>query len=127
MFGLSRRGGEMVGPGDYWNLTTGERVHLTSESVLPGDAMTGYHKLPPLAMLLLAPFLGLLYALFLPFIGIAMLIGVVARKLFGGFVEGLWRAASFGWRPSEAYLLGRKGKKADKKAAEDKPEHPSKS
>jgi hypothetical protein len=71
-------------------------------------------------MFLIAPVLGLLYALFLPFIGIAMLLALVGRKLFGGLLDGLWKTAAFGWRPREAYLLGRKkGRRAKKEDASD--------
>lgn len=108
MFRLAHTGGQVVGGGSYWNFTTGERVQIRDSATLPGDAEATYYRLPPIAMLLVAPMLGLLYALFLPFIGIAMLVTLVGRKLFGGLLDGLWKTAAFGWRPSEAYLLGRK-------------------
>jgi hypothetical protein len=54
--------------------------------------------------------LGLVYAIFLPFIGIAMTIALLARKA----AEGGAHAASFSWRPVEAYLAGRKSRKAAK-------------
>jgi len=55
-----------------------------------------------------APVLGLLYAAFLPFIGIAMLVKLLAQKIAGGVLETIQGSASFGWRPSESYLSGRK-------------------
>jgi hypothetical protein len=67
------------------------------------------------------PFIGLFYVLALPF----LFVYILAAELGGMAAEGLARAldavganAVFGWRPSEAYLAGRKGRKAGKKAAE---------
>ncbi len=64
--------------------------------------------------------LGLAYAVFLPFIGVAMLIAVLSKKLFGGAIRTAWKGAAFSWKPSEAYLAGRKRKagKTDKKEKE---------
>ena len=124
MFKLNYTGGERVSAGDYWNFVSGDRVHLDGEAVLPGIVETSYVKLPPVVLFFGAPILGLIYALFLPFIGIALLLTVLARKLFGETVEGLWKVATFGWRPSEAYLLGRKHDKATPKKAEET--HPDK-
>ena len=123
MFRLAHTGGQIVGPGNYWNFSTGERVEVSDNTKLPGDSETSYYRLPPLAMLFVAPMLGLAYAVFLPFIGIAMLFTLLGRKLFGGLLEGLWKTAAFCWRPSEAYLLGRKknGKVSEDKDEGDEP------
>lgn len=63
-----------------------------------------------------APFIGLGYVVMLPFafayaVGTATLNGVLG--LAG-------RSASFGWRPTEAYLAGKKKKKEEKKQDEEK-------
>ncbi|MGD0282850.1 MAG: hypothetical protein ABSB95_10855 [Dissulfurispiraceae bacterium] len=62
------------------------------------------------AMLLLGPVVGLIYVIFLPFVSIATLIVMVGGKA----LEKLWSLARnivyFGWRPSEAYLSGKKKK-----------------
>ncbi|MBI4823727.1 MAG: hypothetical protein HY805_05800 [Nitrospirae bacterium] len=114
MLGLKKIGGETVGKGNYWNISTGERVHMDSAGILPGDEKAHYYKLPPLVMLLTAPIIGLLYAVFLPFIGIAMLIVVAGRRLFGGSAA-LRKGATFSWKPSEAYLAGKKKKNSTEK------------
>ena len=61
-----------------------------------------------------APFIGLLYVITLPFVFFAALsteaMGLAAagaRKVLG--TAG--KTAAFGWRPTEAYLAGRKDKK----------------
>ena len=67
-----------------------------------------------------APFIGLFYVISLPF----LFVGTFAKEIAGIAADGLARAtgaagrsASFGWRPTEAYLGGRK----DKKGKQDKP------
>ena len=75
---------------------------------LPGHGKDVFLRAHPLVVLLLAPFTGLLFAVFLPFIGFAMALQLLGRKLVGGLLQGFWNASAFGWRPSEAYLLGRK-------------------
>ncbi|MEK7705884.1 MAG: hypothetical protein AAB426_13060 [Myxococcota bacterium] len=121
MFGLAKGvGGQKVEAGSYWNLESGERVELTQGGTLPGGSGDAYYRIPPAGVLLMAPVLGLTYAIFLPFIGIAMVATATGRRLFGGVTESLWKAASFGWQPSEAYLLGKKGKRAKRGTKEDK-------
>ena len=72
------------------------------------------------------PFIGLLYVLSLPF----LFVYTLAVELRGMAAEGMATAldavgasAVFGWRPSEAYLAGRKARKAKKLEKKDgKPE-----
>jgi hypothetical protein len=70
-------------------------------------------------MLLAAPVIGLVFAVFLPFIGIAMAISLVGRKLVNVTTEAAAGSMSFGWRPIEAYLAGKK-KKNEARAKKDK-------
>ena len=113
---LKHNAGTKVGKGTYWNFSTGERIDISAEGVLPGEKNDVYYRLPATGILVLAPVLGLLYALFLPFIGIAMLMKVVLKKMASAVTAPTQRAASFGWRPSESYLAGKKkGSEAGKK------------
>ncbi len=106
--------GSKVGKGTYWNFSTGERIDISSEGVLPGDAGTTYFKLPASGIVALGPILGLLYAAFLPFIGIAMLLKLIIQKIASAVMAPAQKSASFGWRPSESYLAGKKkGAKKD--------------
>jgi len=100
--------GTKVGKGTYWNFSNGERIDISTEGVLPGGRGTVYYRLPAIGIVALGPVLGLLYAAFLPFIGIAMLVKVVLRKVATAVTAPTQRAASFGWRPSESYLAGKK-------------------
>ena len=103
---LKHNGGDRVGKGTYWNLTNGERIDINSEGILPGDVRKTYYRMPAAGIIVAGPVLGLLYAAFLPFIGIAMLVKLVGQKAGGGVMEMVHGTASFGWRPSESYMSG---------------------
>jgi hypothetical protein len=105
------KGGYKAEAGTYWNMMNGERVDLDQAGVLPGDAGTKYIKAPVVVMLAAAPVLGLIFAVFLPFIGIVMSVALAGQKLAEGVTSTAAGSASFGWRPIEAYLAGRKRKK----------------
>jgi len=112
-------GGDRAGKGSYWDFSTGERITMSEEGVLPGSEDTVYYKANPVVVLAAAPVLGLIYAAFLPFIGIAMLLRVAVAKMMGGTAEGLSRVATFNWSPSAAYLAGRRQKKERKEGKEE--------
>ena len=116
---LKYAGGTTVTKGTYWNLGNGERAVLGSEGVLPGNARSTYLKAPAIVMVLMGPILGFFYVLILPFIGMAMIITVVARQVAHMLSDFVGMTASFGWRPVEAYLLSHK-----KKAKRDKQPDP---
>ena len=121
---LKYKAGSRVGKGTYWNFTNGERIDIADDGVLPGGARTVYFRLPATGIIVLGPILGLLYAAFLPFIGIAMLVKVVLQKVASMAFSSAKSTASFGWRPSESYLAGQKKKKEgpldDKESKEER-------
>jgi hypothetical protein len=114
---LKHKAGTRVGKGTYWNFSTGERIDISAEGVLPGRDDV-YYRLPATGIVALGPILGLLYAAFLPFIGIAMLVKVVFQKVASAVTAPTKRAASFGWRPSESYLAGKKKGSGEEKKDE---------
>ena len=120
---LKHNGGERVGKGTYWNLGNGERVDIQEEGILPGNEKKTYYRMPAAAIIVAAPVLGLMYAMFLPFIGIAMAVKLVGQKIGGGVMETVQGSASFGWRPSESYLSGRKRKGKKDEASKDRDEN----
>jgi hypothetical protein len=122
---LRHNGGETVGKGTYWNLGNGERIDIAEQGILPGDAKKTFYRMPAAAVLVAAPVLGLMYAAFLPFIGIAMVVKLVAQKVGGGVMETVQGSASFGWRPSESYLSGRKKRAKKDEASKDSEENKS--
>ncbi len=119
---IRHKGGHRAGKGTYWNFGTGERVDFAAEGVLPGDGNAVYYRLPSAGILFMGPVLGLLYAAFLPFIGIAMVLKLIVQKIGGATLGPVRSGASFGWRPSESYLAGKKkkGKGESIKEAEGK-------
>jgi len=116
-------GGHTAKSGFYWNTRTWAITMLERQGgVLPGGAEDRYVRIPVLAMLIVAPFMGAAYVMFLPFIGIAMVADFVARRLGRGVKAGalaMAAAVSPQWRPGEAYLA--KDEK-DEENAEDKDE-----
>ena len=108
-------GGNRVKKGTYWNLANGDRVDIADEDVLPGDSKAKYTRFSPGLMLLFGPVAGLVYVIALPFIAIATLIMLIGKKIFGGLLNLVGNIVSFGWRPSEAHLAGKKGKKKENK------------
>jgi hypothetical protein len=64
------------------------------------------------------PFIGLLYVIALPFLFVYYLAvelrGMAAERM-ATVLDAVGASAVFGWRPSEAYLAGRKARKAEKK------------
>jgi hypothetical protein len=117
---MLNKGGHTVTAGTYWNLANGNRVNMEQEGVLPGDGKARYIKAPVAVMLMAAPAIGLVFAMFLPFIGIAMTLNLVGKKLIDGVASVSAGSMSFGWRPIEAYLAGRKQKKEAREKKSDK-------
>ena len=119
MLKIRHIGGERGGRGNYWNFSTGERVSIETEGVLAGDESQRYYRLSPAAILLAGPIIGLAYAAFLPFIGIAMIGDLLLKKAFGGIVRNARKGAAFSWQPSESYLSGKKAKARKEEAEEE--------
>jgi len=119
---MLNKGGHTVKAGTYWNLSNGNRVQMEQEGVLPGSGQTRYIKAPVAVMLMAAPVIGLLFAVFLPFIGIAMTLSLIGKKLANTVTEAAAGSMCFGWRPVEAYLAGKKRKNEARAKKNDKSE-----
>ena len=104
------KGGLKVSKGTYWNLRQGNRIDIDDEGILPGDNQSTYLRMSAGAMLISGPIIGLSYAILMPFIGIAAVTALVGRKILGGMYNLAAKSVSFGWRPSNAYLSGKKKK-----------------
>ena len=114
------KGGHRAEPGTYWNTSTGERLEVEQARELPGSESTIYLRAKSGLVLLAGPILGLCFAVFLPFIGIVMAMGQVGRKVRESAVGHAVQSVSFGWRPIEAYLAGRKRNKNERAKKEEK-------
>lgn len=118
---LITRGGNKAAQGTYWNLSTGQRVDVHEEGVLPGDGGAMFIRMNPAMLLLVGPLIGLLFAVFLPFIGIAMTLYLIGKKVADGAAQIAVKSTTFGWKPIEAYLEGRrKGKKGGPENGKDR-------
>jgi hypothetical protein len=101
------RGTEKVEPGLYFNLRQLAFKSIEDEGPLPGKPDEVYRRVPMIALLVVGPFLGLAYVIFLPFIGFAMvawLLGLKVTHLAAGAARGAVRALRPGWEPSMAFL-----------------------
>jgi hypothetical protein len=104
-------GGSSVPGGYYWNprhwsVTPVER----DGGRLPGPSSDRYLRIHWLTAFLLAPLLGGLFVVFLPFIGFAMFFQWAFQKVAGSAREGardLAATVTPGWRPGEAHMTGR--------------------
>ncbi len=110
------KGGQKVGKGTYWNVADGNRVDIRGEGVLPGDSDAKYTRFPAGIVLLAGPVIGLLYVIAMPFMAVGTIVALLGKKLITGLLSLLGSLISFGWRPSEAHLTGKKkSKKKDQK------------
>lgn len=123
-------GGQTVRQGFYWNATKWEIALIERQGgSLPGEANERYARVPVLAMLFVAPIMGALYVFFLPFIGVAMVLDFVARRIVRAVRAGamnLLAAVAPAWRPGEAYLAERDKKKDAAKEENEKKEDENK-
>ncbi len=105
-------GGETVGAGAYFNAAEWSFKVLSDEGTLPGTTADEYRAVPPIAMLVVGPMLGLAYAIFLPFIGLAMVAWAAVEKTGHVLAAGA-RVARPAWQPAMSFLTrGKKGKAA---------------
>lgn len=77
-----------------------------------GKKMLTYHEEDKVwrrvCSLFIAPVSGLAYVVCLPSVIIGAAVGVMSSKAFGTVLAFLRNLSSFGWRPSEAYLSGKR-------------------
>ena len=111
---LKYKAGQKVGKGTYWNISDGTRVDITDEGTLPGDGTVRYTKFPSGVMLIAGPVIGLFYVIAMPFMAVGTILTMVGGKLLSGLFNFLGNLVSFGWRPSEAHLAGKKKRRKEK-------------
>lgn len=103
-------GTEQAKAGFYFDLDSWHVTTLSGQGgVLPGTSDTRYLRLPLPVLLVAAPLMGAAFAMFLPFIGIALVLDFVARKVWGAArdaIRGSVVAVSPRTRTGEAYFTG---------------------
>jgi hypothetical protein len=110
---FTRTGGQKVESGTYWEITSGLRVDMDQEGVLPGEQSAKYLKASSGMILLAGPIFGLVYIIALPIIGVVTALSLLLQKTLGSLFSLGRNIVSFGWRPSESYLGGKDKKKGD--------------
>jgi hypothetical protein len=114
-------GGQVVGNGTYWDMTTGFRVDMDQEGSLPGGKNAKYVKTSSGVIMLAGPILGLVYIIALPILGVVTAFGLLLQKTLGGVFNFGRNIVSFGWRPAESYLGGKNKKKEEADGAGKRP------
>jgi hypothetical protein len=113
-------GGTVVGNGFYWSARAWDMAMVPAEGgQLPGGAERHYTRIPTFLFLLMAPVMGALYVVFLPFAGFAILANYALRGLMRLATDAFMRTAmlvSPHWAPGEAYLAHRRNEKASRAA-----------
>ncbi len=110
---LTHAGGQKVGSGTYWEIKSGLRIDMDQEGVLPGEQSAKYLKASSGMILLAGPILGLVYIIALPIIGVVTALSLLLQKTLSSVFSLGRNIVSFGWRPSESYLAGKKRKNGD--------------
>lgn len=78
-------GGDVVPPGFYWNLNRWEaQIVPRPGAALKDEASSRYLRMPLVALFVVAPVMGGVYAFFLPFIGFALVVAYLVRRIGGG-------------------------------------------
>lgn len=126
---MAHTGGTKVGSGFYWSMKAWDMAMVPAEGgMLPGEADRHYTRIPTFLFLVLAPMMGALYVVFLPFAGFALVLGHAAVGLKHLFMDAFMSIAAAvvpQWAPGEAYLAARRREKAEKAAKRAKPAHTS--
>lgn len=119
-------GGEKVATGVYWSLSTGEFFQTpTGGEELPGKRETHYIKAPLSLVMAAGPLLGLIYMIFLPFVGIGgffLYLANLTAKLFIRSAQSVAETAVPSWVPGVSYLVKEKRGKAKAEKKEELPE-----
>lgn len=74
-------GTQQVEPGLYVNTRSFRVTSVERAGALPGKVAEHYRRVPMLVMLLIAPLLGLAFVIFLPFIGFAVMLRLLAETV----------------------------------------------
>ena len=124
---MAYNGGTKVNYGFYWSAKAWDMAMIPAEGgLLPGGTDQRYTRIPTFLFLLMAPIMGALYVVFLPFAGFALLIGHAAIGLKTLATDAFMHiavAVSPHWAPGEAYLAGRTREKAAKAEKRLTPKH----
>jgi hypothetical protein len=115
---MAYTGGTKVSNGFYWSAKAWDMAMIPAEGgSLPGGADQHYTRIPTFLFLLMAPIMGAMYVVFLPFAGFALVLHYAVRGLKNLAADAFMNVAVAivpTWAPGEAYLAARKREKAVK-------------
>jgi hypothetical protein len=118
-------GGDKVNAGFYLNVATWEVTTLSGKGgTLPGGKDAHFLRVPTIGALMFAPLMGAVYAIFLPFIGIALVAQYATKKAAAGVrnvTESVMGTMTPAWRPGEAHFTGTPEEKDKAKEGERAP------
>ena len=113
-----QQGGDKVNAGFYLNLDSWQVTTLSGEGgTLPGSKDTQFLRVPLPVLLAAAPMMGAAFAMFLPFIGLALVADYAVKKTWAAGREALNASATAlgpQTRTGEAYFTGEADEKSDK-------------
>lgn len=121
---LRHQGGDFVKAGFYLNLDSWE-IHTLTEregGILEGGTGSRYLRVPVALMLLFAPLMGAMFAMFLPFIGIYLVAQFALGKGWLGIRHAtrvMVLALGPSWQPAAAHLTDEEPRTAPEQAADD--------
>ena len=120
---LRHQGGDKVNAGFYFNMDSWEISTLSGQGgVLAGASDSRYLRVPVPILLAFAPMMGAAFAMFLPFIGIALVLDFVAKRAWAACrdaVQATFMALSPRQQTGEAYFTGDAPKKGKGKKDEE--------
>ena len=115
---MAFKGGTKANYGFYWSVQAWDMAMIPAQGgLLPGGSDRSYMRIPTVLFLLMAPMMGALYVVFLPFAGFALLFGHLGKAIKTLATDAFMHiavAVSPQWAPGEAYLAARKRDKAAK-------------
>jgi hypothetical protein len=121
----TRRGGDTVKGGYYWNLERWDATFVEGPAgELPGSPREIYRGIPTVALLFVAPMMGALFVMFLPFIGIALLLQHITRAAMAAAGETLERVLRSVWNARRTRLAVSAGRTRGQHSGEATPGKP---
>lgn len=107
-------GGEVVKGGVYWSSASSEFITVPKEGgILPGPSADRFTKFPLLAVLIVGPIMGLVFAFFLPLSGVLVVGSCLVNKFRGAAAPSAAAMASPRMAPGVSYLEKSSGAPAE--------------
>jgi hypothetical protein len=100
-------GNDHVEPGIYFNLAELRFRSMEDEGTLPGAPTEVWRRVPAIALLVVGPVLGGIFAIFLPLVGFFLLASLLFKAvahLAGELAVASLRVLKPAWQPARAFL-----------------------